>query len=171
MGMSGLSKYSRLMVRLYVAVLMLGVTVGLSTDIELELDSGSAIYEIAWPLAGVMFGMAWSGIGPAIALFAVGIYAAGLIKAYAAAGGTLFVGEGTVSSQLVTSTIDMARGSMEVLAFLYGAVGGMYLAIYYAEIFDYGTSVDDTAKKNFLRKLAQSLAIASVAVGLRVVAV
>lgn len=171
MGISDLSKYSRLIVRLYVAVLMLGVIVGLFTDSGIEFDSGSAIYEIAWPLGGVLFGATWFGIGPVIALFAIGIYVAGLIKSYIAVGGTLFVGGGAVSSPLVTSTIDMVRGSMEALAFLYGAVGGMYIALHYAEIFDYGTSIDDTAKRNFLRKLAQSLALAFVAVGLRVAAV
>lgn len=173
MGISDLLKYSRQTVRLYVIVLALGVIVGLSTDLGLEFgsDSGSPIYEIAWPLGGVMFGMAWFGMGPVIPLFAAGIYVAGLIESYIAVGGALFAGGGAVSPQLVTSTIDMARGSMEALAFLYGAVGGMYIALHYAEIFDYGTSIDDTAKRNFLRKLAQSLALGSVAVGLRVVGV
>jgi hypothetical protein len=83
------------------------------------------------------------------------------------AGGTLIVGGGAVSSQLVTSTMDLARGSMEVLAFLYGAVAGMYLALHYAEIYDYGTSIDDTPTRNFKRKLIQSLAIAFIAVGLK----
>ncbi len=171
MGMSDLSKYSRLVVRLYVAVFILGVIIGLSTGWSLDFDpgSGSAIYEIAWALGGIMFGMAWFGIGPVIALFAIGIYVAGLIESYIAAGGTLFVGGGTINSQLVITTIDMGRGSMEALAFLYGAVGGMYIALHYAEIFDYGTVIDDTAKRNFLRKLAQSLVLAFIAVGLRVV--
>lgn len=171
MEISDFSKYSRPIVRLYVAVLILGVIAGLFTDLGIELgsDSGSAIYELAWPLGGIIFGMTWFGIGPVIALFAVGIYVAGLIKSYIAVGGTLFVGGGAVSSQLVTSTIDVARGSMEALAFLYGAVGGMYIALHYAEIFDYGTSIDDTAKRNFLRKLAQSFALALVAAGLRLV--
>jgi hypothetical protein len=167
MGISDLTKYSKSIVRLYMAVLVLGMIVGISTDLTFGFDADSAIYEFAWPLAGIMFGAAWLGVGPIIALFAAGIYMGGLIKSYAAAGGTLIVGGGAVSSQLVTSTMDVARGSMEVLAFLYGAVAGMYIALHYAEIFDYGTSIDDTAKRNFLRKLTQSLAVAFIAAGLR----
>ena len=94
-----------------------------------------------------------------IALFASGIYVGGLIKSYAAFGGTLFVG------------MEMARGSLEVLALLYGAVAGMYIALHYSEIYDFGTPIDDTAKKNFQRKLAQGMAIAIVAFGLKVVGV
>jgi hypothetical protein len=173
MGIGDISKYSGLIVRVYVLVLMLGIVIGISTDVTLGIDSGStsAIYELAWPLAGVMFGAAWIGVGPIIALFAAGTYIGGLIKSYVAAGGTLIVGGGAVSSQLVSSTMDMARGSMEVLAFLYGAVAGMYIAMHYAEIYEYGTSVDDTALRNFKRKLAQALAIAFIAVGLKAVGV
>jgi formate/nitrite transporter FocA (FNT family) len=169
MGISDLSKYSRLIVRLYVAMLIMGVMVGISTDFTFEVGStaDSAIYGLAWPLAGIMFGATWLGVGPLIALFAGGIYLGGLVKSYTVAGGTLIVGGGAVSSQLVTSTMDLARGSMEVLAFLYGAVAGMYLALHYAEIYDYGTSIDDTPTRNFKRKLIQSLAIAFIAVGLK----
>lgn len=171
--MSDLSKYSGEMVQLYVAALLLGIIVGFYTGIgpKFEYNTGTALYELAWPLGGILFGMAWAGFGPLIALFAAGLYVSGLIKSYMAAGGTLLVSEGAVSSQLITSTVDMARGSMEVLAFLYGAVGGMYLALHYAEIFDYGTSIDDTAKKNFIRKLGQGLTLALVAAALRVVAI
>jgi hypothetical protein len=173
MGISDFSKYSRLIVRLYVLALFLGIVTGIFTDWSLNLDfgSGSAVYEIAWPLAGIMFGAAWLGIGPIIPLFASGIYSGGLIKSYLSAGGTLYVSGGAVSSQLVTSTMDMARGSMEVLAFLYGAVGGMYIALHYAEIYEYGTQVDDTAKRNLTRKLTQSMAIGVIAAGLRAVGV
>lgn len=173
MGIGDLSKYSRLIVRLYVVVLIIGVVAGISTDLTFEVDNkaNSAIYELAWPLAGIMFGAAWIGVGPIIALFAAGVYAGGLIKAYAAAGGTLLVEGGAVSSQLVASTMDMALGSMEVLAFLYGAVAGMYIALHYAEIYDFGTSIDDTQVRNFKRKSAQGLAIAFIAAGLKAVGV
>ena len=169
MGISDLSRYQRPIVRLYVAVLITGVVVGVSTDLTFEVETAadSAIYELAWPLAGILFGAAWLGVGPIIALFAAGVYVGGLIKSYAAAGGALIIGGGAVSSQLVSSTMDMARGSMEVLAFLYGAVAGMYITLHYAEIYDYGASIDDALLRNFKRKLAQGLAIAFIAVGLK----
>lgn len=171
MGISDISKHSKSITRLYVAALLLGVALGFFTDLNFEFDTGSAIYELAWPLGGVIFGATWFGAGPVIALLVAGIYLGGLIESYVAAGGTIFIGGGAASSHLVTSTVDMARGSMEALAFLYGAVGGMYIGLHYAEIFDYGTSIDDTAKRNFLRKLAQGMAIALVAVGLRLIGV
>lgn len=173
MGISDLSRYQKPIVRIYVVVLIIGVVVGVSTDLTFEVDNNanSAIYELAWPLAGIMFGVAWLGVGPIIALFAAGIYVGGLIKSYVAAGGALIVGGGAVSSRLVSSTMDLARGSMEVLAFLYGAVGGMYLVLHYAEIYEYGASIDDTLLRNFKRKLAQGLAIGFIAMGLKAVGV
>jgi hypothetical protein len=170
MGIGDLSKYARVTVRIYVLVLILGVVIGGLTGLSFEIgvDADSAISEFAWPLGGVLFGAAWLGVGPVVALFVAGVRLGGLVKTYVALGGTLFVGTGAVSSQLVASTVELAQASMEALAFLYGAVAGMYIAFHYAEIFEFGTPIDDTAKKNFQRKFTQSLAIAVVAVGLRV---
>ncbi|MEE8401400.1 MAG: hypothetical protein V3R86_04545 [Candidatus Hydrothermarchaeaceae archaeon] len=173
MGISDITKHSRLIIRLYVIILFIGVIAGLFLNVGFDVGfyPGHAIYEIVWPLGGVMFGIAWFGAGPLIALFAIGIYAGGLIKSYIHSGGTLFIGGGTASFQLVESTMNMAIGFVEILAFLYGAVGGMYLALHYLEIYDYGMSIDESAKRNFFRKSAQGLVLAFVAMGLKISAI
>jgi hypothetical protein len=47
----------------------------------------------------------------------------------------------------------------------------MYIAMHYAEAYDFGTSIDDTSLRNFKRKFAQGLAIAFIGVGLKAVGV
>jgi hypothetical protein len=159
--------YPRFLVRAYVLLLVVGFVAGLKFDLGVGFHI-EASNELVWTLAGTLSGMLYLGLGPVIALFFLGVHNGELIDAYLASEGGL-IRESAVDPQLANGMLEICRSSMETLAFLYGAVGGMYLSMYYLEVYNSGFAMDEAPKKNFIRKFAESLLLASIAFGLRLV--
>ncbi len=167
---------SKILIKVYVLVFLFGLYLGYSgisapVPMSILLESTPILlYELSWSLFGMLFGMLWLGVGPIIALYYIGIGNGALLKSYLGGGGALYFKKEYILEGIAAHTLELGAGLMEALAFLYGAVGGMLLAMYYIEVYDSGIAIDETQKINFTRKLAESLLLATAAAGLRMAA-
>lgn len=164
---------SKFLPRLYVMALLGGAYAGFNgvvpwgIDISTFLENPSILSTLAFPAYGTLLGMLWLGIGPMFALFFSGVKDGLAIKSYLVAGGKLYFTEAYVAEKSAAVLLGVGVGLVESLSLLYAATGGMYLAVYLVEVYIYGSGAEGTQKINFARKMAVSLFLAAIAVGLR----
>lgn len=162
--------------KVYLAVLVMGILLGWKTSLVFDSEifgPGDSIFlkELAWPLAGILMGMAFYGAGPVIPLFLLGIYNGNVISAVTRETGGIFLTGESVTLDISQKVLEMNFGLLESFAFLYGAIGGMYLAVYHLEItegYEAGMIQDETQRWNFMVKSRGSLFLAFVVASLRI---
>jgi hypothetical protein len=160
-------EYSNLLIKAYVATLLAGILAGLKWgEIGVFYIDGSLLGELFWPLAGMFSGLTFLGAGALPILFILGISNGAAITNYLHVGGSLLLTEAFVAPTTANSIVGICLLSVRSLSFLYGAVGGLYLCIYYLDMHNNGFVGDEIPRKNSTRKIVESIIISAVAFGL-----
>jgi|GEM_PF-6495533 hypothetical protein len=157
-----------ILIRGYVLALIIGIVVGIKQNNPSHfLTIETRIGTLFWPIAGILSGMIFSGVGPFLAILILGNNNGILIGRYIAGGDYFILKEANVDPSAAYALVEVCRSLIESISFLYASVGGLYLYLYYRDIFDTGYINDETPKKNSVRKILESIILAAIAAGLK----
>jgi hypothetical protein len=163
---------SRLLPRLYVIAFFAGGYSGFISVQVLNIDFLWVLNHyipgsMAFPAYGILFGMLWMGMGPVAVLFFSGLKDGSAFKSYLMEGGEIYYTEKYVAANMTAKFLEAGVGLVESISLLYASTGGMYLALYLANLYRTGISMEENMKVNFIRRVAISLFLAVTATGLR----